>query len=272
MLKKTMLGIVALILLVGAENLLAQERRGRPKAEQEQKGPVEQLRRQRAGEEAGRRDVEGMQQRRRQRVVRKAKPERVKALQQKPQQLRPGQVRPMQEGSGRLLDELTKAYRENDREKMGQLIRKMHQLRQRVRQGRAAAAEGGRALRDMPSPAMPPEGRRPRTVEKPRPPTDEDWPRMQPPEDVDVVRPLMPGRGMRGWGQGFQGRGMGGRGQGFRGRGMGRGFQGRGMGRGFQGRGIRGGGRGFQGRGMGMGQGFPGPWCPWLREPVPEVN
>ena len=227
MLKKIMLGIVVLALLAGAENLLAMEKEDNPK----EKRMLMQKARRKAAEHAE--------------VVEREVGRHRKGMRQEDQGLQPRQNRPAQQMAGRWLDELTKAYRENDREKMGQLIRKMHQLRQRVRQGRAAAAESGRALRDMPGPAMPPEGRRPRTVEKPRPPTDEDWPRMQPPEDVDVVRPLMPGRGMRGWGQGFQGRGMGGRGQGFRGR--------------------------------GMGQGFPGPWCPnprcpWMDEPEPEMD
>ncbi len=103
------------------------------------------------------------------------------------------------------------------------------------------------------------------------------------------------GRGMGGRGRGFRGRGMMGRGgQGFQGRGMGAwspGFQGRGMGRwgqGFRGRGMgRPGpdmpspqgppmqgrcmmdrrGPGFRGRGMGWG--FPGPRGP---EPEPENN
>ncbi|MBA7628989.1 hypothetical protein ES703_36486 [subsurface metagenome] len=275
--KKIMLGIVAVILLVGVENLIAQERKDRPKAEPKQKGQVEQLRRQRAGEEAGRGRVEGMQQRRRLRAVREAEPERVKALQQKPQQkavreavrmrkrveavrgklqqLRPGQVRPMQEGAGRLLDELTKAYRENDREKMGQLIRKMNQLRQRMQKARAAPGERVRDLRGRPEAAQP-------GAKKERPER-----RKATPKDTDRPGPPMLRRGMGRWGQGMQGRGIGGRGQGFQGRGMGR------LGRGFQGRGIGRLGRGFQGRGMGgLGQGVPGPWCPWWRVPGPEMD
>lgn len=47
---------------------------------------------------------------------------------------RPG----MGQMAGEWLDELTNAYRENDREKMGQLIRQMHQFRQRL------SASGGR--------------------------------------------------------------------------------------------------------------------------------
>lgn len=255
--KKILLGIVVVILLVGADNLLAMEKEDRPKEKQMQKTRRQAAERaERSEREVGRRR-EGIRQR-----------------DQGLQQFRQNQ--PVQQMAGRWLDELTKAYQENDREKMGQLIRKMHQLRQRVRQGRAAAAERVRALRETPGPAIPPEGRRPRTVEKPRPRTDEDRPRMQPPKDV--VRPLTPGRSMGGWGQGFQGRGMGGWGRGLRGRGMGgwgRGPRGRGMGgwgRGLQGRGMGGWGRGLRGRGMG--QGFPGPWCPnpwcpWLQDPVP---
>jgi len=262
--KMVMLGIVAVILLVGAENLIAQEERDRPEAEQEQKGQVEQLRRPRAGEEAGRARMGGMQQRRRLMAVREVEPERVRALQQTPQRL--GQDRPIQEGAGRLLDELTKAYRENDMEKMGQLIRKMHQFRQRVQKVMGAPIEAGPDVRGRPGVAQPDakkerlERRKaaPAVMEKPGPP---------------IMR-----RGMGGWGQGMQGRGIGGWGQGMRGRGMM--MQGRGMGgwgRGFQGRGrgMGGLGRGLQGRGRGMGglgRGVPGPWCPWWGAPVPEMD
>lgn len=263
MLKKIILGIVALLLLVGAENLLATEKKDKPKAKQQQEQVQKGQKKQTSKAKAAA-------------VARK----RMEARRGKPQQLRPGQARPMQEGAGRLLDELTKAYRENDREKMGQLIRKMHQFRQKVRKAMGVPGEAGRDFRGSPGPAMPFESRRPRAVEKPRPPiprTDEDWPRMQPPKDM--ARPLMPGRGTRGWGQGFQGRGMGGWGRGLQGRGMrgsGQGFRGRGMGgwgRGFQGRGMGGWGRGFRGRGIGgRGRGFPAPWCPWLQDPVPEMD
>ena len=88
------------------------------------------------------------------------------------------------------------------------------------------------------------------------------------------------GRGMmsRG-GPGFRGRGMMGRGgQGFQGRGMmgrgGQGFQGRGMmgrgGQGFQGRGMGGWGQGFRGRGMMGGQGPGMPTKPDVRPYPPK--
>jgi hypothetical protein len=287
-----MLVVVAVILLVGVENLIAQEGRDRPEAEPKQKGQVEQLRRPRAGEGTGRARVGGMQQRHRLMAVREVEPNRVRALQQKPQ-------RPGQEGSGRLLDELTKAYRENDREKMGQLIRKMNQFRQRMQKARSALSKAGPGVRGRPGAAQP-------GAKKEHPEI-----RKAPPKDTDRPGPSMEHRGMMGrhgqgmqgrgmmmqhrsmmgrHGQGMQGRGMmmqhrsmmdkrgqgmrgrgmmGRRGQGMRGRGMmgrrGQGMQGRGMGgwgRGLQGRGrgMGGFGRGFQGRGMGgWGQGAPGP-------------
>jgi len=264
--KKIMLVIVAVILLLGAENLIAQERRDRPEAEPER--------------------VRALQQKPQQKPVREAVRKRVEAVRGKLQQLRPEQ-----EASGRLLDELTKAYRENDREKMGQLIRKMNQLRQRVQKARVAPGERVRDLRGRPEAAQP-------GAKKERPER-----RKATPEDTDRLGPPMLRRGTGRWGQGMQGRGIGGRGQGMQGRGMGRrgqGFQGRGMGRwgqgmqgrgmggrgqgfqgrgmgglgrGFQGRGMGGLGRGFQGRGMGgWGRGVPGPWCPWWSVPGPETD
>ncbi len=165
MLKKIILGIVALLLLVGAENLLATEKKDKPKAkqkqEQVQKGQKKQT--SKAKTEA----KKARAKKAKATAVRK----RMKAMPGKPQQLRPGQVRPMQEGAGRLLDELTKAYRDNDREKMGQLIRKMHQLRQRVRKAMNAPGEAGRDFRARPK-ATPP-----KVTDRPS--------RRKPPESID---------------------------------------------------------------------------------------
>lgn len=209
MLKKIILGIVALLLLVGAENLLAMEKKDKPKAkqkqEQVQKGQKKQT--SKAKTEA--------KKARAKKAKAAAARKHMEARRGKPQQLRPGQVRPMQEGSGRLLDELTKAYRENDREKMGQLLRKMHQTRKRLQQKNAVATKGERGFRGRPGPGM------------------------QPSKGVGRPRPPMSGRGMGRRGQGFQGRGMGGWGRGFQGRGMG------GPGRDFRGRGMGGRGQGF---------------------------
>ncbi len=209
MLKKTMLGIVALILLIGAENLLATEKKNKPKAKQKQ-GQVQKGRKKQNNKAKTKAKKAGAEKAKAAATARK----RREQARSKSQQSRPGANLPSQQMYGRWLDELTKAYQENDKEKMGQLIRKMRQMRQRVRNARGAPGEAVRDFRGRPG-AAPLE---------------------------DVVRPLMPGRGMRGWGRGFQGRGMGGW------------------------------GRGFRGRGMGMGQGFPGPWCPWLQDPEPEMD
>ena len=226
MLKKIILGIVALLLLVGAENLLAMEKKDKPKAKQKQ----EQVQKGRK-KQTSKAKTEAKKARAKKAKAAAVARKRMEAMRGKPQQLRPGQVRPMQEGSGRLLGELTKAYRENDREKMGQLLRKMHQIRKRLQQKNDVTAKGERGFRGRPGPGM------------------------QPPKGVGRPRPPMSGRGMGRRGQGFQGRGMGG------------------WGRGFQGRGMGGPGRGFRGRDMGgRGRGFPAPWCPWLQDPVPEMD
>jgi hypothetical protein len=175
--------------LIGASNLIAQERRGRPQAKprQRQKVQTEQPRRQRADRAAVRKRMEN--------------------LRDEPEPIRPGQDQPglpqggvrAQPGQmfGRWLDELTEAYRADDREKMGQLLRKMHQLRQEWREIRGQGFQG-RGMRRW----------------------DRGW----------------QGRGIGRRGRSFQGRGMTDRwGRGFQGRGMtdrwGRGFQGRGIGR-----------------------------------------
>jgi hypothetical protein len=201
-----MLSIIATVVLIGAANLIAQERKDRSeaRARQRQKGWAEQPRRQRAGREAVREHTEQVQQ---QRATKEARRKRTENLRGKPQPARPGQNQvgfpqggvPAQPGQmfGGCLDELTKAYRANDREKMGQLLRKMHQLRQewqeirdRGFQGRGMIGGWGRGFQ---------------------------------------------GRGVRRWGRGWHGRDIGRRGQSLQDRGMtgewGRGFQGRGIGR-----------------------------------------
>jgi len=235
MLKKIMLGIVATVMLIGGENLISQETQDRPKEEAKQEQPQEGRQRQK-----GR-----ARQPRRQRADREAVREGTENLRGEPEPVRPGQEKLAQPRQmfGRYLDELTKAYRANDREKMGQLLRKMHQLRQkwqRVRglgfqgrgmfggwgrgwqgrgiggwgqgfQGRGMMGEWGRGFQgrgfDRQGPDMP----QPPFMERPEP--DE--------KDMDRPGPPKPPRDMGGWGQGFQGRGMmGGWGRGFQGRGF----------------------------------------------------
>jgi hypothetical protein len=70
-----------------------------------------------------------------------------KSLEVSPENLQPpapSPERPAVRMFNRWLDELTKAYQENDREKMGQLIKRMHQFRQnRPAFGWGRAAPGG---------------------------------------------------------------------------------------------------------------------------------
>jgi len=213
MLKKVMLGIVALILLVGAENLLAKEKeeKGKPKAKQKQKqvqketkkqkSKARRLAKKKADKQTAPKRRKASQKKRRQEVTKEAEAKKAKAekaraekakaaiaraekvkdaaaarkrmeqVRGKGQQLRPGANLPRQQMFSRWLDELTKAYRENDREKMGQLIRKMHQLRQRVRKAMSAPGEAGRAFRDRPK-ATPP-----KVMDRPS--------RRKPPESID---------------------------------------------------------------------------------------
>jgi hypothetical protein len=62
------------------------------------------------------------------------------------QQPRRGRNLPMLQG-GKWLDELTKAYRENDRQKMGQLIWRMQQHRQQWQDAKPPVGRPGRAFR-----------------------------------------------------------------------------------------------------------------------------
>ena len=115
MLKKIMLGVVAAVLLIGAESLIGQERKDSPEARQRRRGQPEQLRRQRAEEGAVRRPAEGMQQRRQQRARREAGRGPMEATPGKPEPSRPGQYQPRLRALGRWFDELTNAYQDNDR-------------------------------------------------------------------------------------------------------------------------------------------------------------
>lgn len=99
--KKVILGIVAVVLLLGAENLLAKEKADKPKARQKQ----------------------------------------AQKLQQKKKGLHQKQARPIQKRFDSWFGQLTKAYRQNDREKMGQLLKKMHQFRERQTKAKDAVGE-----------------------------------------------------------------------------------------------------------------------------------
>lgn len=99
--KKVILGIVAAVLLLGAENLLAKEKTDKPKARQKQ----------------------------------------AQKLQQKKKGLHQKQAQPIQKRFDSWFGQLTKAYRQNDREKMGQLLRNMHQFRERQTKAKDAVGE-----------------------------------------------------------------------------------------------------------------------------------
>ena len=106
MVKKIILCIVAATLLISAEKLIAQQETGKPKQQiQEEKGGA------------------GQKQECDRKIGKKG--------------LRSGRKRP----GKNLLNELTKAYEANDREKMGKIIEKMRQRRQQRQEIRTAQKE-----------------------------------------------------------------------------------------------------------------------------------
>ena len=109
---------------------------------------------------------------------------------QEKQVLQSGVKRGRQQEFGRYFNALTDAYRENDRETMGQMLRKMNQFRQNQQKAKAVPGKRGQ---DLPK-------RRGR------------------------------GMGRQGQGMGGRGQGMGRQGQSMGGRGRGMGWQGQGMG------------------------------------------
>ena len=109
---------------------------------------------------------------------------------QEKQVLQSGVKRPRQQEFDRYFNALTKAYRENDRETMGQMLRKMNQFRQNQQEAKAVPGKRGQ---DLPK-------RRGR------------------------------GMGRQGQGMGWQGQGIGGRGRGMVWQGQGMGRRGRGIG------------------------------------------
>ena len=256
--KIIILVIAAAVLLMGAKALIAQKE-GKPR--QKQKEMLRAERKEKVREEA--RDQEREQGEDRE-VVR----DRPEGAPEGPQPPAPLPQRPAVQMFDRCLDELTKAYQENDRERMGQLIKRMHQFRQKLQMGRAALGEPlqGRARGWRPDmeegrPGRfrgPQEGQRdlqPRGMgrmgrpQTPMPPSEDmGEPRpVMPREEMDRLGPDLPSpRGMRGPRPPVPPEEVGPP--------MGRGFGG--MGRGM-------------GRGMGMGRwerpSPPGPWCPCWR-------
>jgi len=115
MLRRIVLGTVVAIVLVGAANLLAEEKGERPEAG--------------AGE-------------------------RMEAVPQRPEGFRPGQNQPPPRRMlGDWLEELTTAYQENDRTKMGQLLGDMSERRQRLQRGSGSPGRGMRPGQGQPMPS-----------------------------------------------------------------------------------------------------------------------
>jgi hypothetical protein len=284
--KKIIILIVsAVILLMGAETILA-KKEGKPKEKerQKQKEMLRAERKEKAREEAREEEREEGKDREAVRERPEASPER--------QPLFAPPQRPAMQMFGRWLDELTKAYQENDRERMGQLIKKMHKFRQKSQMGRAAlggplqgSARGWRPEMEEGQlgrfgglqkrqqgfqPGRMGMGRMGRPQAPMLSPEEMEGPQpVMPREGIDQPTPDLPPRGMRGARPQVPDEGMGGWGRGFGGRGMGMGG----------GRGMMGMGRGM---GMGMGRGMgppsagerptPGPWCPWWRYQQPEMD
>ena len=205
MLKKIItLSIVAVVVLIGVENLVAQEGTDRPKADpgqeqvlegqQRQRDRAQQFRRRRADSEVESTPAEAMRKRRQQ--------EALQALQRK-----------WQQEAAKNAEALRKERQQEAAKKIEAIQKKRQQEALKKKRQQEAAKKGA------------PRGRMSREPQQPRP--GQNLPMQQ-----------MFGR----WNRGWQGRGMGRWGRGFQGRGIGRWGQGRGMtggwGRGFQGRGM----------------------------------
>lgn len=153
MCKKITLIILVVVLLLVTQGLFSQENDQQRPAATEADRWAQQTERQRLiGTDAPERDAarvrEQVQKRQEQRV------QQDEQTMQKPSEPREGarrrgpfmeqgQIGPFQQRFGRLLDALTQAYRQNDMEKMGQLIRQMQQLRQQwLQQGPVFSSPG----------------------------------------------------------------------------------------------------------------------------------
>lgn len=126
MLKRITLSTIVAVLLIGADNLIAQEQSS-PKPRPEQG----QVRQGRQGQNAQAKQLH------RQRGDREASRGPAWATDDATQPSYHRQNRSGGPRFGRWFDKLEKAYRENDNEKVGQLIRKMHRHRQRLQHRQA---------------------------------------------------------------------------------------------------------------------------------------
>ena len=146
MYKKVTLIIAAVVLLIGVQSLIAQERDVDRPREGELRNPPRPAERQAViGERAERGDIEPGRRERAQRGDQpKPEPPMVMEDTRRPAPpMAPAKTGPVQEDFGRWLDELTKAYGANDREKMGEIIRQMQQLRRQRQMPGKVVAKGG---------------------------------------------------------------------------------------------------------------------------------
>jgi hypothetical protein len=196
---KIWLSIVVVILLIGTVVLIAQEKQ--------------------AGPEQGQRRGQRQRLRAQGQTPATSEPADIDVA-PGPRRMKQGQAgisaepnRPTPQRFDRLLNALTKAYQENDREQMGLLIRKMHQARKELRERREARQQRRqdaseremdrrRPGRFQPGPERWNEGFGPRHSDRPRPQQHTRGPRYWgPPEHMD--RPEHPrpwaGRGWRNW-------------------------------------------------------------------------
>ena len=227
MYKRITLAIAIVVVVTGALSLIAQERdadRPRESALRDpdraaERQPVMRERAERGDIEPGRRERARLGDQPRQEPT-----IRIEGRRQPTPPMAPAAIGPIQEEFGKWLDELTKAYRANDREKMGEIIRQMHQLR-RQRQARGkVSAEPPRDYLQVPKKVgkLQPgaEKKAPKPAEKTPQPAKklaQTWQGWQ--GQFPGGPPGWAGCPWRGWGPRW--RAMAGRGMAFQGRGLG---------------------------------------------------
>jgi len=145
MCKKITLIIAVVVLLIGVQSLIAQERDADRPRESGLRDPARPTERQPVMREPVERgDIEPG---RRERAGRGDQPEpgppvAVEGRRRPALPMAPVKTGPVQEEFGKWLDELTKAYRANDRGKMGEIIRQMQQFRQQQIPGKVVNKRG----------------------------------------------------------------------------------------------------------------------------------
>jgi len=149
MCKKITLVIAAVALLIGVQSLIAQERDADRPREGELRDPPRPAERQAVigerGEGVERGDIERGRRERAERgdQPRPEPPMGMEDTRRPAPPMAPAKTGPVQEDFGRWMDELTKAYRANDREKMGEIIRQMQQLRRQRQTPGKVVGKGG---------------------------------------------------------------------------------------------------------------------------------